>query len=1400
MKKLYAYLMIFVMALALIPARPVSAQGDLIEVTLQPDGDSGKDTDLYNNYPDGNGGDWVSLGVGEQNISTVTERSLIEFDFSGLPYDMTIVSAELTLTVKEDLSDNARTMYAYGVTNDWVESTASWNSRKALAGWETPGASGATDVDAGPIGSVSVANNLSAGSLVVMTLTPEAVQVMSKQNYFGFKLQMDVEANDQYQFYSSDDATESNRPKLVIEYTTGTAFVDPGWTCFEGGSIWSQAFPECLPDPPGNTIPVSPYLDSGGNDGLVNYSALEAGEPVSAAVINCEPYPRCINDYPVHYRITYDANWIAAGSTAGTLTAELNIPGGTSVNNSIACGTGTSGACAGIFEGTIPFTSLPANYHGGWNIGLLWRFNFPSSWIVSEHGITWTLYLSLEPFTQNCTDTYIVPVLDTYTIDPLLETPLGAEGAPADDQIYITVPGQTYMVRVEDGPWNDGTDDRTDAAVSFDGETWLTWEDFSLDAVCIDASVIDPENADYQVIYFTATTDTFHIRVADEAEAFSDNSNDLETPFQYVIGIAFERPEEVSCEAQFSYDPLTDTVASVSVHGDVEDTEANNELTEPLEGGGWYGIEVASGTWNETGGADRIDMEFKFSGAFGSPDWQDLTDGSGLVLCVSTDGNTIFVQAPMQTGLILHLRVNDQDAPQDWSDNEGTLGVNIYHATFTRSLGACELQFEVGAFVYHDEVQANATNGKAFAVMLASDGSNIFGASSPLTYGYGLTPGAWYVLDTTDGPWWQTFSGGGYTSNQHYYDVEVKTGNGEWEPFETWEYAECVVDLDGLGHKRVYFQVPDTGGIQYYIKAANASVFGRGSIGWNLYQGMDIGLSGEANSCNDFIYDPEVESGWGSIDATRANGDHILGLNTYEFYAVQIESANVASDPPYYMDSGWFESSGEDELDELQLTVDGTNWNTLPNHPAVLCYYYTPGEDELVFFVRVLQGQAWKMRADSTTFDNNVGREFYRTYLVSAGDNLDPWTSCSDDYTATVPAINEHEWIPPQDEEGVMLMPTLTYTPGNDPDGDGIIYWGDAGLQSGHDYMVETSDGPWYDGEHPEQLYSAQLSSDGGETWYLFKDHPDVICYTKDQLDHHWKAIFHVEDGERWKIRVADTETDAFTDNTGNLSYQLNLVNEFPIDGPGALVNDYDPSAFDVCSQSLVRPEYLTLSEIGSVGNYLSDWIQYINRSLLSYFAWCPRHTNLLISAVQALVQREPLATIAEFGIIQKNVLAEVDSYDWSGGGFEDTSIFSVNSSSGVQNIADRFLPESGEAVSPWEDGGDLVSFSGDTSLPPYYYTCDSIFADYLPSRLRIGTCFASAYWKYTGASFWLQLAIDIGSLFVLWRMLKTSVQSLVYMMTGVRPWTKDGAITVIERVAEGQPVVQNVDRWRTPR
>ena len=434
------------------------------------------------------------------------------------------------------------------------------------------------------------------------------------------------------------------------------------------------------------------------------------------------------------------------------------------------------------------------------------------------------------------------------------------------------------------------------------------------------------------------------------------------------------------------------------------------------------------------------------------------------------------------------------------------------------------------------------------------------------------------------------------------------------------------------------------------------------------------------------------------------------------------------------------------------------------------------------------------MRVNSETFENNVGIELYTAHEATISD--DPWFDCFGEYSKYAPAINSFEWIPVKDDEGIALMPDNAYSEENDPDGNGIIVWGEPALAADHTYAITTLEGPWNDGDTAFNHYDAQLSSDGGGSWFDIEDaedNPNVECTHSTQLGRYWTVIFSVDEGQQWKIRVGDTETDMFADNDGNLAFELWLVNEFPID-PGDLVVDYDTgdSAFDVCMLSLVRPQDLEFTEIITdvtvLGNYVGDWIQYTNRSVTSYFAWCPRHTELLINAIKQLEKKEPLATVKEFDAIAKTLYHELAGYDWDNGGLEKTSLFAaVDGSKSAKAVADdifeHILPSSQSRSTDIWSGGDLISF-GNSGLPDYYYTCNNVFAGYLPGALKNGVCFATAYWKETEASFWVQLTLDISALFVLFGMIKSAAQALIYMMTGVRPWTKSGALAGIDKLA----------------
>src|SRR5690349_15853410 len=108
MKKLQSLILLAFLLFTLIPFpdQVASAQTDYTTVTIQPDGTAGKDNYISSSSTGTNFGTATTLKVGEANNATMIGRGLIGFDLSGLPYDFNVISATLTLTVDQDLSDN----------------------------------------------------------------------------------------------------------------------------------------------------------------------------------------------------------------------------------------------------------------------------------------------------------------------------------------------------------------------------------------------------------------------------------------------------------------------------------------------------------------------------------------------------------------------------------------------------------------------------------------------------------------------------------------------------------------------------------------------------------------------------------------------------------------------------------------------------------------------------------------------------------------------------------------------------------------------------------------------------------------------------------------------------------------------------------------------------------------------------------------------------------------------------------------------------------------------------------------------------------------------------------------------------------------------------------------------
>jgi gliding motility-associated-like protein len=180
-------------------------------LVFQPDSVCGKDALLSNFLPDQNYGDhpdflataWTSGGT------PVVSRSLLYFDFSGIPTGTTVVSANLDLyhyfspyNVGHSTLDGSNAAKLYRITTNWDEHTVTWNTAPAY-----------TTVNA-----VSLPASLSSSdnySVNVTTLVQDMIN--NPTNSFGFFFMLDSEFYYRSMlFASSDQSNPLLHPKLTL--------------------------------------------------------------------------------------------------------------------------------------------------------------------------------------------------------------------------------------------------------------------------------------------------------------------------------------------------------------------------------------------------------------------------------------------------------------------------------------------------------------------------------------------------------------------------------------------------------------------------------------------------------------------------------------------------------------------------------------------------------------------------------------------------------------------------------------------------------------------------------------------------------------------------------------------------------------------------------------------------------------------------------------------------------------------------------------------------------------------------------------------------------------------------------------------------------------------------------
>ena len=157
---------------------------------------------------------YMSIG-----FSTVNYYGLVKFNLALLPAG-TINSATMSLWAYQDAANQNSTWNLRRLLRNWGETTATYNKYDGTNAWGTAGGIGATDIDAGTMGTLSVANNKAIGQwdITVDTVELHKMHIGTYQNY-GWNIVSSMENTSLWAVRSREYATSGNRPILTVDLT-----------------------------------------------------------------------------------------------------------------------------------------------------------------------------------------------------------------------------------------------------------------------------------------------------------------------------------------------------------------------------------------------------------------------------------------------------------------------------------------------------------------------------------------------------------------------------------------------------------------------------------------------------------------------------------------------------------------------------------------------------------------------------------------------------------------------------------------------------------------------------------------------------------------------------------------------------------------------------------------------------------------------------------------------------------------------------------------------------------------------------------------------------------------------------------------------------------------------------
>src|SRR4051812_20881376 len=193
-------------------------------VTLQ-DGLNGyagtTDTHSFDAIPDGNFGnrtDWV-IGLTPTSYMPLMRFAIFASEGGPVPNGATIGSATLTLN---KTSGGNQVVQVRRLLRSWNELQADWNNAATGAPWQTAGARGANDIAATAEGQGTIGTTAGAYDIDV---TASVRAFAAGAPNFGWRFEQVSGPNDNKVYVAHENASVTQRPKLTITYTAGSATV-----------------------------------------------------------------------------------------------------------------------------------------------------------------------------------------------------------------------------------------------------------------------------------------------------------------------------------------------------------------------------------------------------------------------------------------------------------------------------------------------------------------------------------------------------------------------------------------------------------------------------------------------------------------------------------------------------------------------------------------------------------------------------------------------------------------------------------------------------------------------------------------------------------------------------------------------------------------------------------------------------------------------------------------------------------------------------------------------------------------------------------------------------------------------------------------------------------------------